>query len=580
MPQALGSSLVLGAPNALTRRPLRVYVSIACLLVLVVSAIVIVVDPEADAEVGPLAVMVGSLASGTLILRGARKHVSRESLAWTLVGAGLILGGLAVVVYALMSLVVELPSFGPYDLIFMSVYALTLTGFALMPHLGSVKSRARVMLDGLIGAVTMTSVVWVLFLPAIERHLEDATVWERFAGVAYPVVDTAAVVVALIVTIRRSSWRFDIRIALMGIGIGLQAVGDLSLFASGVGQTFENASPNFLFFILAQICYLGTGTWIAHRPRPREYADKRQALWPMVAPYAAVGLLGWLVTGKLVASDLTGEVLALLLVAFVVVALVIIRQIVALREYHSLVEERRKSLVSSVSHELRTPLTAMIGFLDVMKDPDVPMADEERLELTTVVHQQAIYMARIVADLLLLARDSSGPDLRESVVAIEKLVSDSVWSGRSSPIGLEVEVEPGLHAYLDPDRIRQVLDNLVTNAIRYGNGNVIVVAASSGTDLMFEVHDDGPGIPRKYELAIWEQFERGPNRLNANVPGSGIGLAVVELIVRRHGGTATQERSRRMAGACFRVILPGRRRPAPASAPSRAQGLHAPIPAR
>jgi hypothetical protein len=300
----------------------------------------------------------------------------------------------------------------------------------------------------------------------------------------------------------------------------------------------------------------------------------------MVAPYAAVGLLGWLVTGKLVASDLTGEVLALLLVAFVVVALVIIRQIVALREYHSLVEERRKSLVSSVSHELRTPLTAMIGFLDVMKDPDVPMADEERLELTTVVHQQAIYMARIVADLLLLARDSSGPDLRESVVAIEKLVSDSVWSGRSSPIGLEVEVEPGLHAYLDPDRIRQVLDNLVTNAIRYGNGNVIVVAASSGTDLMFEVHDDGPGIPRKYELAIWEQFERGPNRLNANVPGSGIGLAVVELIVRRHGGTATQERSRRMAGACFRVILPGRRRPAPASAPSRAQGLHAPIPAR
>jgi signal transduction histidine kinase len=545
-------------------------------LVLVVSATVIVVDPEAGADVGPLAVMVGSLVSGTLILRGARTHVNRESLAWTLVGGGLLLGGLAVAVYALLSLVVVLPSFGPYDLVFMSVYALTLTGFALMPHLGSVRSRARVMLDGMIGAVTMTTVVWILFLPAINSHLADATVWERFAGFAYPVVDTAAVVVALIVTIRRSSWRFDIRIALMGIGIGLQAAGDLSLFTSGVGQTFENASPNFLLFVLAQVCYLGTGTWIAHRPRPREYADKRQALWPMLAPYAAVGLLAWLVGARLLTSALSSDTLALLLVAFLVVALVIIRQTVALREYRSLVEERRKSLVASVSHELRTPLTAMIGFLDVMKDPNIPMGEEERLELNTVVHQQATYMARIVADLLLLARDSAGPELRESVVNIEKLVSDSVWTGRSSPVGLEVEVEPGLYAYLDPDRIRQVLDNLVTNAIRYGRGNVYVSAASIDNDIVFEVHDDGPGIPRKYELAIWEQFERGPNRLNANVPGSGIGLAVVELIVRRHGGTATHERSRRMAGACFRVVLPGRRRPAPSPVVTRPEGLHAP----
>jgi signal transduction histidine kinase len=269
-----------------------------------------------------------------------------------------------------------------------------------------------------------------------------------------------------------------------------------------------------------------------------------------------------------------------LLVGVAVVGLVIVRQAVALKEYRSLVEERRKSLVASVSHELRTPLTAMIGFLDVMKDPNIPMGEEERLELNTVVHQQATYMARIVADLLLLARDSSGPDLKESVVAIDKLVSDSVWSGRSSPVGLEVDVEPGLYAYLDPDRIRQVLDNLVSNAIRYGRGNVFVSASTMDNDVVFEVHDDGPGIPRKYELAIWEQFERGPNRLNANVPGSGIGLAVVELIVRRHGGTASHEKSRRLAGTCFRVVLPNRRRPAPAPVAPRPEGLHAPIPAR
>ncbi|MEX2623710.1 MAG: HAMP domain-containing sensor histidine kinase [Acidimicrobiia bacterium] len=579
MPQAVGALVASGTANVSPRKPLRVYASAACFLMLVAAAIITVLDPQND-EVGPIAVMVGSLVSGILVLRGSRAYVDRERLAWRLVGGGFVYIALAVLVYAVLSTVLVLPAFGPYDLVFLSAYGITLTGFALMPHLGSVlRSRARVILDGVIGATAMATLVWVLFLPSLQAHLTSATIWERFAGVAYPVIDTVAVVVALIVTIRRSAWRFDIRIVLLGVGMLVQVVGDLSLMSSGVGQTFANAEPNFLFFILAQMCYLGVGTWIGHRPKPREYADKRQGLWPMLAPYAAVVLLAWLVGTKLIESTLAPDTLALLAIAVVIVALVIIRQTVALKEYHVLVEQRRKALVASVSHELRTPLTAMVGFLDVMKDPNVSIGDEERHELTGVVHQQAMYMSRIVADLLLLARDSAGPDLRESVVKIEKLVNDSVWSGRSTPVGLEVEVEPGLSAYLDPDRMRQVLDNLVTNAIRYGRGNVLVTAGALEGDIVFEVHDDGPGIPRKYELAIWEQFERGPNRLNANVPGSGIGLAVVDLIVRRHGGTASHERSKRLGGACFRVILPRRHRSAPAPA-SRPEGLHASVPAQ
>ncbi len=73
-------------------------------------------------------------------------------------------------------------------------------------------------------------------------------------------------------------------------------------------------------------------------------------------------------------------------------------------------------------------------------------------------------------------------------------------------------------------------------------------------------------MPRKYELAIWDQFERGIHRLNSTVPGSGIGLAIVDMVVRRHGGLRTYERSKRLGGACFRITLPGRLR-----APSRSE---------
>jgi signal transduction histidine kinase len=88
----------------------------------------------------------------------------------------------------------------------------------------------------------------------------------------------------------------------------------------------------------------------------------------------------------------------------------------------------------------------------------------------------------------------------------------------------------------------------------------LITASSVSDDLVIEVHDNGDGVPRKYELAIWNQFERGIHRLNSTVPGSGIGLAIVDMVVRRHGGLGTYERSKRLGGSCFRITLPGRLR--------------------
>jgi signal transduction histidine kinase len=229
-------------------------------------------------------------------------------------------------------------------------------------------------------------------------------------------------------------------------------------------------------------------------------------------------------------------------------------------------------LVASVSHELRTPLTAMVGFLEVLGDPAMELSAEERTEMTGIVRQQALYMSRIVADLLLLAKETQV--LKEADVAIGQLVANSAQTLSREDRRLESNVEKDLVAYIDRDRVQQALDNLIVNAFRYGEGTVRVIAKSQGEDLVIEVHDNGSGVPRKFELAIWEQFERGANKLNANVPGSGIGLSVVDLVVRRHGGSAIYERSHVLGGACFRMTFPGRIRavmeaqPVPTRVPS------------
>ena len=125
-------------------------------------------------------------------------------------------------------------------------------------------------------------------------------------------------------------------------------------------------------------------------------------------------------------------------------------------------------------------------------------------------------------------------------------------------MSLTIEVEAQLQVMIDAGRVQQVIVNLLSNAVRYGQGRSLIVVRREGSDLAIEVHDNGPGVPKKYEFAIWEQFERGVNRLNANTPGSGVGLAVVKTITQAHGGDTGYRQSERLGGACFRVVLPDR----------------------
>jgi len=253
------------------------------------------------------------------------------------------------------------------------------------------------------------------------------------------------------------------------------------------------------------------------------------------------------------------EVWLLIMATFAVGGLVNARQALAIHDNRIHVDQKRSDLVSSISHELRTPLTAVIGFLDLLNDADSGLTADERSELVDTTLREAERMSRIVADVILLTRfEPNEIALTETSTAVANLIKKTLQTIRAPNSEIDVVVQEDLAATFDSGRVQQIMVNLVENAARYGDGKITILAQDRGGDLVIEVHDNGPGVPKHDRHIIWQRFERGANRYNATIPGSGVGLAVVAAIASSHGGEATYADSDILGGACFRITLPDR----------------------
>lgn len=530
---------------------------------MVAAAVTTALRPDLGEALGMPLMLVGYVTASWLFVRGSVTYSGRERVAWRLIGFSFALAALGILAFATAYVMgIDIPAFGPLDIFFICAYLANLAGFWILPHLDGVPTRRlRVFIDGLVGALSIALVSWVWFLSDILERVRQATPLEVVIGSTYPIVDVAALIVVTVVTLRRSTFRFDPRVLLIGAGFVAQAVADLIYLREGLGQSFATIEPVYPLFLAAAAAFMAAGLSLGTKPPEREYAERRTPWWAMVAPYgAALALLATLAV-RMAASQLDFETIELFVGSIVVVMLIIIRQGIAIRENRELVERQRSALVSSISHELRTPLTAMVGFLEILTDPDQHMDDEARAEMLAIVHQQSSYMSRIVSDLVMLNR--AQPDLAlapEEVDARSLAAAASASLDIDSAPGVEVEVDPHLHAFVDPARVQQILVNLLTNAARYGGPRRLLVITARADDLVIEVHDDGPGVPKRYEYAIWERFERGVHRYDAGVPGSGIGLAIVLMLTKAHGGSVGYRRSERLGGACFSVVLEGRAR--------------------
>lgn len=223
----------------------------------------------------------------------------------------------------------------------------------------------------------------------------------------------------------------------------------------------------------------------------------------------------------------------------------------------------RDELVASVSHELRTPLTSVLGHLDLaLEDEEVGVQARRSLE---IAERNASRLLVIIGDVLAATADGQGRfDVRPIEEDLARVVVASVEAlePRAEARGIRIDtsgVEAAI-AEIDPIRIRQVVDNLVGNAVNYhsGDGLIEVGVTSDDKHAWLVVRDDGPGIPEEVLPRLFERRFRGAAARASRPHGNGLGLAISRDLVRAHGGEITVQ-SEPGAGATFVVRLPLRR---------------------
>jgi PAS domain S-box-containing protein len=229
-----------------------------------------------------------------------------------------------------------------------------------------------------------------------------------------------------------------------------------------------------------------------------------------------------------------------------------------------LVEQMKSEFVSAVSHELRAPLTSIYGFAQTLLREDVAFGSEERRTFLGYIASETERLTMIVDALLNVARldtgdlqvDLAATDVRALVSDVVATVEQSVLDGHSFVLDLPPESEP-LAAEVDPEKLRQVLVQLLDNAVKYSpEGGRVTVAARRKTDTVeFAVVDEGIGIPTGERERIFRKFYRAEGSGGRSGGGTGLGLFIVQRLVEAMGGQVRVD-STEGRGSAFTVELP------------------------
>jgi signal transduction histidine kinase len=294
---------------------------------------------------------------------------------------------------------------------------------------------------------------------------------------------------------------------------------------------------------------------------------------PRVGPLRFVLLVAALVTAPIVLFvqhvrhvhlDITAVVAAAAAVSvLVVLRLAGIMRALERTQAQLLAADRLKDeFVALVSHDLRTPLTSIMGYTELALDPELePVLDDERRSYLEIVSRSSERLVRLVDDLLFVARLQSGRlDLSPAVVDLsevaEQAAREAQRQAREKGIDLVFEGGRAVTVEADKGRMFQLLDNLVSNAIKFtpSGGRVEISVAQNGRAVL-EVSDTGIGFTSAEAALVFDRFFRSEEAVVGQVPGTGLGLFIAQAITEAHGGTINAA-PRAGGGATFTVELP------------------------
>jgi two-component system OmpR family sensor kinase len=223
-------------------------------------------------------------------------------------------------------------------------------------------------------------------------------------------------------------------------------------------------------------------------------------------------------------------------------------------------ESRLRRFVADASHELRTPLTAIRGFAELHRQGAVS-GEENTKELVARIENESIRMSSLVEDLLLLARMDQAPQFNKQAVDLNKVVNDCVASARAAgpehPVTFTTSSDEN-YVLGDQTRVHQAIQNLLANARTHtpAGTKITISIDSTENETALSVHDTGPGLDTAMQEKIFERFYRAdPSRARTSGEGSGLGLSIVDAIMKAHGGSVSVESTPGM-GSTFTLHFP------------------------
>jgi signal transduction histidine kinase len=318
---------------------------------------------------------------------------------------------------------------------------------------------------------------------------------------------------------------------------------------------------------------------VALNGRPTLWPDPSEAVVPMRAAGSLIGLLhersatsGGIDRERLLLLGRLADQIALVVQA----ARLRERQEETLQRLREL-DEMKSDFVAITSHELRTPLAAIRGFVNTLRRRLDELSGDETREFLEIVDQQTDRLIRLVEDLLVVSRIEAGKITLHPEPFEPASFMDGVVTGMGDQASrIQSRIHPGLPGVFmaDPQRLGQILTNLLQNAVKFSPSDTTVTldAEPSIDGLAFTVSDRGPGIPFDERQRIFERFHQTDAAATRRSEGAGLGLYITKQLVEAMGG-AIELTSELGVGSTFRITLPATPvdpRPAPLSGASRA----------